>query len=1127
MKISTKSLLTLALLSIAGVVNADRTWQKVIPSVIADEWRSMEERTEKTEPRTDDEGAYYIYVRSQEQAEAQGNPVLTSDGGYADWDSQLFITFGEKNALAEGDKFKLTMQIKATMDVTVNSQAHLAPGGYNHWACAGDLNFKTDEWTSFDSGEVTVTSDMDGKGKGMYTIAFNLAKGSEYTCYLKNIELQLFREKGVTKTVTSSKIILAGSWLTNGDLENDDLTSFPVSKNGGKKATAGYAEDECDTGKASFWPEIEEGEGPDGTTTRYLKVVNDTDPVETWGTQLFFLAKEVLPKGTEWAMEMDIKADADAHISTGWHGEPRTWRAGDPISGFDINTEWQHKTWSGKVPSTDADDIQSIAFNLNDDNGAAGLSNYTFYFDNIKFGVPTKVEELKNNFECIEVLFTDYTNMPDLIQANVGNKARQELPEDLWSNFVVTIDGAAATISSVEYDQQGQLYIFVEEEMTEDSQVKVKFTNPSDAKFRLVYTNGDKKGEAIEGFEATSEYDEEALDGVEPFAFSEPGIASSEPEDGSFGLENNLTEFTVVFDKKVLCDKIEAKFDGVKATVSYEAADGNTIKVTRAGTEALADGKHTISLSKVYAATNVQLTGDGSNFELTFSVGAKGMPQEVADAIAAAQSELEESADERYDGAEKTALTEAIAQYQAEGATYTAPSQVDKAVIDLSQKTSALNKHRTNCNTYDESLQEAQQIVADNAKFADHELYKALAAAVAKYEGKVLTDEAELVEAVAELKDNVAAGKLMFTEGASNAGTSGIAALVDRIRLGKEALLALGVAEDDEIIVAANKAVSDDEELAKKIQNHLSLKVCEALKDGVDLFASEEFDEGSGEFIPAKVDMSVFIKNPNIYKLGSGKGTVASVPSWTIVDPNNSIGLYGSGGDGWGRPRNVVGLPEDVAFTSWRPKACRMEQTVEGLPAGMYQVYVGASDWLKKNIFEESFAYAITYSGANAPAAQAAEGAALLDKEQNVSAFKLLENPNGSTDNPHYVDAVEVTDGKLTLGIQFGDFPGVAELQAKYAELNPDAEALSTQDASTQYHFDRAGLYLVGAIEGHDYAADYNQIVTDVVSSKTAKVRAIELYDLNGRRILKATKGLNIIKRQMSDGSVKTDKVVK
>ena len=43
----------------------------------------------------------------------------------------------------------------------------------------------------------------------------------------------------------------------------------------------------------------------------------------------------------------------------------------------------------------------------------------------------------------------------------------------------------------------------------------------------------------------------------------------------------------------------------------------------------------------------------------------------------------------------------------------------------------------------------------------------------------------------------------------------------------------------------------------------------------------------------------------------------------------------------------------------------------------------------------------------------------------------------------------------------------------------------------------------------------------------TAKVRSLAVYDLNGRRLVNAKKGINIVKKVMSDGTVKTTKVVK
>ena len=39
-------------------------------------------------------------------------------------------------------------------------------------------------------------------------------------------------------------------------------------------------------------------------------------------------------------------------------------------------------------------------------------------------------------------------------------------------------------------------------------------------------------------------------------------------------------------------------------------------------------------------------------------------------------------------------------------------------------------------------------------------------------------------------------------------------------------------------------------------------------------------------------------------------------------------------------------------------------------------------------------------------------------------------------------------------------------------------------------------------------------------------MRAIQLFDLNGRRLTKAQKGITIVRKLMSDGSVKTEKIV-
>ena len=99
-------------------------------------------------------------------------------------------------------------------------------------------------------------------------------------------------------------------------------------------------------------------------------------------------------------------------------------------------------------------------------------------------------------------------------------------------------------------------------------------------------------------------------------------------------------------------------------------------------------------------------------------------------------------------------------------------------------------------------------------------------------------------------------------------------------------------------------------------------------------------------------------------------------------------------------------------------------------------------------------------------------------------------------ENNLVIEDVIVVDGQLTFGVQFG--------------------------REDQPFFNMVRL-LMTAPADFNYAEAY----TSVETAKTAKMRAVELYDLNGRRVSSARKGLVIVKKLMSDGSVKTGKVVK
>jgi hypothetical protein len=99
------------------------------------------------------------------------------------------------------------------------------------------------------------------------------------------------------------------------------------------------------------------------------------------------------------------------------------------------------------------------------------------------------------------------------------------------------------------------------------------------------------------------------------------------------------------------------------------------------------------------------------------------------------------------------------------------------------------------------------------------------------------------------------------------------------------------------------------------------------------------------------------------------------------------------------------------------------------------------------------------------------------------------------------IEGLVVTDGILTIG------------------------ANASQGSHT--FFNDVRLLMAAPVEGFDYASAYEEVLTGIgetVAEPT--VRNLQLFDLNGRRVLTARKGIFIVKKQMSDGTIRTEKVI-
>ena len=181
-------------------------------------------------------------------------------------------------------------------------------------------------------------------------------------------------------------------------------------------------------------------------------------------------------------------------------------------------------------------------------------------------------------------------------------------------------------------------------------------------------------------------------------------------------------------------------------------------------------------------------------------------------------------------------------------------------------------------------------------------------------------------------------------------------------------------------------------------------------------------------------------------------------------------------------------IAEDCMFQTWGG-SYRVEQTVTDLPAGVYTIKMGFGERMnsEEENFEDSYVYVKT--------TETPEG------ETGVT----VDCPGIGQSFPYdnaVIENIVVTDGVLTFGVNAGP--------------------------KSHTFFNQVRILMTGAAAGFDYANAYNEYVeTGIETTKAGTVRAIELFDLNGRRLSTATRGVTIVKKYMSDGTVRTEKVVK
>ena len=346
------------------------------------EWRTSDKQFEGNanivkDPANPDNRCVAVVVRSQDEALAAGN-MIAENGNIAGWDSQFFITLGQDKALKANDQIRLTMKVKADAPQKADTQSHEAPGGYIHWYAIGDVNFTT-EWEEFDSGWVTVGPGDDwGKAKaGIYTIAFNLAKGDHNTVYFDDIRVEVVRydpldegnsvKGGSFEYITSSNAYWCHEWRTS-EAQFDGQANVivdPTNENNHCAAVVVRSQDEA----------LAAG-----------NMIAENGNIAGWDSQFFisFGEDQALKAGDKIQLKMKVRADAEMTAGTQCHNVPGGYMFWYCVGDVKFTTEWADFD-SGQIDVIEGEEygkakagMYTIAFNLSNGN------HNTVYFDDIQ-----------------------------------------------------------------------------------------------------------------------------------------------------------------------------------------------------------------------------------------------------------------------------------------------------------------------------------------------------------------------------------------------------------------------------------------------------------------------------------------------------------------------------------------------------------------------------------------------------------------------------------------------------------------------------------------------------------------------------------------------------------------------
>ena len=1043
----------------------------------------------------------------------RGIMVKSAAGATNDWDSQFWIQLPEP--MAAGTKVRVTFDYRSSLPVAgVSTQAHGTPGNYIHYEMMGNVDF-SEEWQNFKwEGEITAAQAANADGTQFFqSIAFNLSidKVNDVEFYFDNIRVEEYKY-GVSSEFAFDVIQLDFGFDTN----------LPALVEACGKPRLIYPAN-CVSVKVN------------GVDANIMSVEGTAD-----GRFYIFMEEAIEDEAATVEVAFSNPADAAYHLTYdgGPGGDVKDY-AGVATYNYDVAAAEDAYAYIFVTPIVVSADPEHGSFNLPN-----SITDFKVTFDK-NVDCAALVAKLGNEALAVEPA-EGFAESVVLKRTSAGDLAtgeyaisiskiypEQRLDDEIFGDTTYTINVGKVNLDPSDTLRQVLPDYFAATAqggipegwyMVYDGAVRAPgTTHGSGANMKTfadggdftrgfyTRTNGETPDQCIVEYGSLEGYDL-VLEAGKKYKISYNLAAWSAASYVKFEIYGPNND--------VVYSRIDATKSDVKniANSGQVASGSNYVEYTYYPETT---GNYKVRWTPCNAEGNL-IGGMNeillANPKVTYLPNAAGVEetQALIKALDAAKSILAVGqSNERYAGVALDELAATVAKYEAEYGDYTNPSAYTNAIAALDAAAKVMSDHRNLCDTYYALPEKAQQIVDDNAgkKFAGTELYAQLKDLAAKYVTKeistvtetdpetgepvekevvtlivkTITDDTELQAAIDELQVPVNTSSKLFTEGETKMADTGIKVLVERLRLGAEALKSLGVAADDELVVAANNALEDDDELAEMIKTRLKLELYGQLKNADNTLFEEKLDTNTLNTYTDTYDMTVFVKNPNIYRLQdnldfykNGEST-GNVPGWFVPDSLAAPGLS----YGWGDPGYYI---SDVQFQTWGASYA-VEQTIVDLPAGVYNIVGSFGERTEEaGALDGSYFYAKT--------SETPEG----EVGDTISAPYIGQS--FPVDNIT-IEGIVVADGLLTIGAVGGP--------------------------SSHTFFNQVKLKIAGAAAGYDYAAAYQEIVNGVEENLAApaQVLGIELYDLNGRRIMKAQQGIVIMRKYMSDGTIRVEKVIR